>query len=74
MTVYLSLQTGANRMGNKFKGSAEIIPVETSLSYPFFSIVGKVKTPIVTTVAPTIPVAPASMAPTIKTEKANLNN
>ena len=45
-----------------------ITPVASLGSYPLFSIVGKLINPIVTTVAPTIPVEAASMPPTTITE------
>ena len=47
-----------------------ITPVASFLSYPLLSIVGKLIRPIVTTVAPTIPVDAASIPPTIITEYA----
>ena len=47
---------------------AEIVPVANSTLYPCFSMVGRLIKPMVTTVAPTIPVDAASNAPTITTE------
>ena len=45
-----------------------ITPVASFASYPLFNIVGRLIKPIVTTVAPTIPVDAASIPPTITTE------
>ena len=45
--------------------------MESSGEYPFRSIVGRESKPIVTTVAPTIPVDAAKKAPTTTTETAN---
>ena len=50
---------------------AHINPEASFLSYPRLSIVGNVNKPIVTTVAPTIPVDAANKAPTIITVKPN---
>ena len=47
---------------------AKIVPVAIFISYFCFNITGSDKRPIVTTVAPTIPVLAASRAPTIITE------
>ena len=47
-----------------------ITPVASGLEYPAFNIVGKDINPIVTTVAPTIPVEAANNAPTATTETA----
>ena len=49
---------------------AEITPVANSGEYLFLSIVGKDNKPIVTTVAPTIPVDAAKKAPTTTTDTA----
>ena len=49
---------------------AEITPVANSGEYLFLSIVGNDNKPIVTTVAPTIPVDAAKNAPTTTTETA----
>ena len=49
---------------------AEITPVANSGEYLFLSIVGNDNNPIVTTVAPTIPVDAAKNAPTTTTETA----
>ena len=47
---------------------AQIVPVAISGEYPRLSIVGNDNSPIVTTVAPTMPVLAASNMPTIVTE------
>ena len=47
-----------------------ITPVESSLEYPARSMVGREISPMVTTVAPTIPVEAASRAPTSTTDTA----
>ena len=49
---------------------AAITPVESSGEYPFLSMVGRESKPIVTTVAPTMPVDAAKNAPTTTTETA----
>ena len=46
----------------------QMIPVASFGSYPALSIDGRLSSPIVTTVAPTIPVEAASTAPTAITE------
>ena len=48
-----------------------ITPVASFVLYPLFIITGKLISPIVTTVAPTIPVDAASIPPTMITEYAN---
>ena len=50
---------------------AAIVPVDNSGWYPRFSIVGRLSSPMVTTVAPTIPVDAPSSAPTTTTEIAS---
>ena len=50
---------------------AHINPEANFLSYPHLSIVGNVNSPIVTTVAPTMPVEAANKAPTIITVNPN---
>ncbi len=50
---------------------AEITPVASSGEYLWRSMVGKDSKPIVTTVAPTIPVEAARKAPTTTTDTAN---
>ena len=49
---------------------AAITPVESSGEYPFLSMVGRDNKPMVTTVAPTIPVEAAKKAPTTTTDTA----
>ena len=49
---------------------AEITPVANCGEYPFRNIVGRDNKPIVTTVAPTIPVEAARNAPTTTTDTA----
>jgi len=48
--------------------AAATVPVAIFGSYPLLNIVGRDKSPIVTTVAPTIPVDAANKAPTIDTD------
>ena len=47
--------------------AAQIVPVETAGSYPRRNMVGREMRPMVTTVAPTMPVLAAIIAPTITT-------
>ncbi len=51
--------------------AAQMVPVASSGEYPLLSMVGRLRSPMVTTVAPTMPVEAASTAPTMMTDMAS---